>query len=63
MVVLSHMLLSFRHSPQAFHEVKISSKVVSLLVKLIITVYLSVSWRTVIGQFSKPYSTVWPVKI
>ena len=24
MVVLSHMLLSFQHSPQAFHEVKIS---------------------------------------
>ena len=44
MVVLSHMLLSFRHSPQAFHEVKTSSK--------------AVERRSVIVQFSRPYSAV-----
>ena len=63
MVVLSHMLLSFRHSPQAFHEVKTSSKVVSLSAKLITVLYLSVTRRSAIVQFSKPYSSVWPAKI
>ena len=31
--------------------------------RYLILLYLSVSKRSVIGQFSGPYSTVWPAKI